>query len=46
MDKKFQSVKKKVTDRNNRTTVMAVTAGIAIAAGITTFIAKRGKAKR
>lgn len=46
MDKKFQEFRTVLADKKNRTTVMAVSAGIAFAAGITTFITKRGKAKR
>lgn len=43
MDKKIQSAKKFVTERKNRTTVIAATAGIvAIVAGIVTYAAKRG----
>jgi len=46
MDKKFQQFRTVLTDKKNRTTVMAIGAGLAFVAGITTFITKRGKAKR
>jgi len=46
MDKKFQDIKKFVTDEKNRTTVIAATAGVfAIVAGIV-MTATRGKKKR
>lgn len=43
MDKKIQSAKKFITERKNRKTVIAATAGIvAIVAGIVTYATKRG----
>lgn len=47
MDKKIQELQKMVTDRRNRTTVVAATAVVAaVIAGIIVTITKAGKAKQ
>lgn len=46
MDKQFQAVKDFVTDPKNRKTIIAVGAGLAVAAVVTMFTTRGGKAKR